>query len=58
MPYEFRCEDAGAACRGRFTAESEDELEREVAAHLEEKHDVQHVTKTLRNYVRSVAEER
>lgn len=58
MPYEFRCEDAGAACGARFTAPTEEELEHEVAEHLEQKHDVQHVTKTLRNYVRSVARER
>ncbi|MBW3561744.1 MAG: DUF1059 domain-containing protein [Actinobacteria bacterium] len=58
MSYEFRCEDAGAACGAKVTADDPDELERQVAAHLEEKHDVQHVTKTLRKYVHSVAKER
>lgn len=58
MAYEFRCEDAGAACRGHFEADTEEQLEREVAEHLEQKHDVQHVTGTLRKFVRAVATEK
>jgi predicted small metal-binding protein len=58
MAYEFRCTDAGAACKGHFKADTEEQLERDVADHLRDKHQVQHVTQTLRNYVRRTATER
>lgn len=54
MAHEFRCRDAGAACRGKLRADSEEELERQVADHLRRKHDVHTVSRTLRNYLRSV----
>lgn len=55
--HRFACEDAGAACGWKTEADDPEELERQVAEHLEEKHDVQVVSKTLRNYVRKVARE-
>lgn len=58
MPYEFRCEDAGAACSGHFKGATEQELEERVAEHLRKKHKVPQVTKTLRNFVRKVASQR
>lgn len=56
--HRFTCQDAGAACGWKTETDDPEELERQVAEHLEEKHDVQVVSKTLRNYVRKVAQER
>lgn len=58
MAKTFTCVDAGAACRARFEAETDEELLDQIAKHLKEKHNVQHVTKTLANYALKVAKER
>lgn len=50
--------DAGATCGGHITANSQEELLRKVADHLQSKHKVQHVTKTLQNYALKVAKQR
>lgn len=54
MPYQFRCEDAGARCDAEFEALTEDELYAEVERHLEEVHEIENVTETLGSYVRSL----
>lgn len=54
MPHEFACVDAGAKCDARFRARSEDEVMAEVERHLEEVHEVQPVSETIRSYVRTL----
>lgn len=55
MP-EFSCAAAGATpCGWSTRAGSEDELVHKVKQHLEQKHDVAHVTGTLAKYARAVA---
>lgn len=55
MP-EFSCAAAGAdSCGWKASATSEDELVAEVARHLKERHDVQHVSNTLAKYAAAVA---
>lgn len=55
MP-EFSCAAAGAdSCGWSTSAESEDEVVAEVAQHLKDKHDVEHVTTTLAKYAAAVA---
>lgn len=55
MP-EFSCAAAGAdSCGWKASATDEDELVQQVAAHLRDKHDVQHVTTTLAKYAAAVA---
>lgn len=55
MP-EFSCAAAGAgSCGWKASADDEDELVQEVAAHLKDKHDVQVVSKTLAKYAAAVA---
>jgi predicted small metal-binding protein len=50
MPLEFRCADAGAVCNRRFVADTQDELLAQVAAHLQEEHNVQKISQTLANF--------
>lgn len=53
---DFSCAAAGAdSCGWKASAGSEDELVAQVAKHLKDKHDVQHVTGTLANYALAVA---
>ena len=55
MP-EFSCAAAGAdTCGWQASEQDEDKLVQEVAEHLKEKHDVQHVPRTLAKYARAVA---
>lgn len=58
MAKEFSCEAAGASCGWKTTAETDEELLKEVSEHLKTKHNVEHVTKTLANYALKVAKER
>lgn len=53
---EFSCADAGAtSCGWSVREDDEDRLVVKVKEHLEQEHDVQHVTSTLAKYARAVA---
>lgn len=53
---EFSCAAAGAtSCGWSTTASSEEELVAKVEEHLRKKHDVAHVTETLKKYAVAVA---
>ena len=53
---EFSCAAAGAdTCGWKASAQDEDELVREIAEHLREKHDVEQVPSSLAKYARAVA---
>lgn len=55
MP-DFSCAAAGAdSCGWKASNSDPDKLVAEVAAHLTEKHNVQHVTGTLAKYATAVA---
>lgn len=55
MP-EFSCAAAGAdSCGWKASAADEDELVAEVAEHLRDVHNVQHVSATLAKYAAAVA---
>lgn len=48
---EVRCADVGAdTCKARFTAETREELVRQVAKHLREVHNVSTPTQTFMTY--------
>ena len=55
MP-EIRCADTGAfTCRAHFSAETMEDLLRQVAEHLRVRHDVKQPTQTFLNYCAKVA---
>jgi predicted small metal-binding protein len=55
MP-EHRCVNVGAiSCNGHFRADTMEELLRQVAKHLKEKHAVATPTQTVMNYVVKMA---
>lgn len=54
MP-SFACTDAGATCKSKFSADSMEELVRQVSDHLQSKHKVNRPTQTLLNFVAKVA---
>lgn len=51
MPYQFACADAGCACNASWTANSQEEIVRKVAEHLQADHNVTTISKTLANFV-------
>lgn len=56
MTLEFRCADAGVACKARTTAETKEELVAKVAAHAKAEHGVE-VNDTLVDYALSQVRE-
>jgi predicted small metal-binding protein len=54
MAVELRCQDLGLACRGKVSADDEDELVRKVAEHARTKHSVE-LTETLIDYAKTMA---
>lgn len=52
MAYQFRCRDAGHACRWQVRAGSEDELKAKLADHVKKVHNVPVTTDTIWNFVR------
>jgi predicted small metal-binding protein len=53
MPYEFACADAGCTCNASWSESSPDAVVAKVAAHLQEKHNVNTISGTLANFVTS-----
>ncbi len=54
--YEHSCKRAGAeGCGFTARAASEDELRQKVTEHARKKHNVQNMTDTIYNYIRSAA---
>jgi predicted small metal-binding protein len=51
------CADAGTVCPAVFSAHSRDELERQLAHHLSRDHRIPAPTKTILNYMASLARE-
>jgi predicted small metal-binding protein len=51
------CADAGTVCPAVLSAYTRDELMRQLAAHLSRDHSVRAPTKTLMNYMASLARE-
>lgn len=56
MTLEFRCADAGVACKARTTAETKEELVEKVAEHAKAEHGVE-VNDTLVDYALSQVRE-
>ncbi|MDE0805816.1 MAG: DUF1059 domain-containing protein [Acidimicrobiales bacterium] len=56
MTLEFRCADAGVACKARTTAETKDELLAKVRAHAKSEHGVE-LNDTLVDYAVSQVRE-
>jgi predicted small metal-binding protein len=55
MP-EFSCADAGAdVCRWKVSGDDEDQMLAQIAEHLQTRHNVQVVSKTLARYALAVA---
>lgn len=53
---EFSCAAAGAdSCGWKVKASSEEEMLAKIEAHLKKRHNVEHVTSTLKKYAQSVA---
>ena len=57
MAYDFRCKDAGAACRGHIKAKDEDEFKQKLIDHLKSKHGVDRPNETVVDYLLSVTQE-
>lgn len=59
MTLEVRCRDAGCpSCSGRIRADSQEQLEARLAAHLSEKHGIKRPTETIMDYLMETARER
>lgn len=58
MSYEFKCQDAGAmSCWGSVSANSEDELRKELAEHVRNTHEVE-PNATLLDHLVATAKQR
>ena len=57
MSYEFACADAGCTCSARWSEQSPDAIVAKVAEHLQQQHNVQTISGTLANYVKSAIRE-
>ena len=54
---QIMCADAGTVCPAVLSAHSHDELMRQLASHLSRDHGVPAPTKTILNYMASLARE-
>lgn len=54
---QFRCVDVGADCKGHFTAETSEDLVKQVSEHLQIVHRVRTPTQTIMKYFTRMATE-
>lgn len=52
---QFRCVDVGADCKGHFTAETTEDLLKQVSEHLQTVHQIKTPTQTIMKYFTKMA---